>query len=280
LTTAGHRVERLVRRQTAGRGEISWDPPHGWIDHDALEGVDAVVHLAGASIRPPWTRSRKRRIRESRIDGTRLLSEALARLRTPPKVLVSASGVNYYGDRGDDPVDEAEPIGEGFWASLCGEWEGATAAASAAGIRVVNVRNGAVLSARGGTLGTAVLVPFRLGLGGPVGSGRQYVSWIAVDDLLGVLYQAIHDERIVGPVNAAAPNPVTNRQLAKTFGRALRRPAVVPIPAAAAEALGDVGRELLLSSVRAVPRALESVGFRWDFPTLEDAVRFQLGRTR
>lgn len=280
LTTAGHRVDRLVRRPATNPGEISWDPPHGWIDSEALEGVDAVVHLAGASIGPPWTRSRRRRIRESRTDGTQLLSEALARLHDPPRVLVSASGVNYYGDRGDTVVDEAAPIGEGFWASLCGEWETATGAASGAGIRVVIVRNGAVLSARGGTLGSSVLLPFRLGVGGPVGGGGQYVSWIAIDDLLGVIYHAIHDQRLRGPVNAAAPHPVTNRQLATTLGRVLRRPAVLPVPAAAVSMLGDVGRELLMSSVRVAPRALESVGFRFDFTTLEDAVRFQLGRTR
>jgi uncharacterized protein (TIGR01777 family) len=279
LTTAGHRVDRLVRRQAAAPGEISWDPPRGWIDAAQLDGVDAVVHLAGASIAPPWTRSRRQRIRESRTDGTRLLSDALARLSTPPRVLVSASGVNYYGDRGDGVVDESVPVGEGFWPAVCRDWEHATAPASAAGIRVVTLRNGAVLSARGGTLGRTVLLPFRLGLGGRVGTGGQYVSWIAVDDLLGVIYQAIHDGRLSGPINAVAPNPVTNRELASTLGRVLRRPTAVPVPAAAVSTLlGDVGRELLLTSVRAVPAALDSVGFRFDFPALEDAVRFQLGR--
>jgi uncharacterized protein (TIGR01777 family) len=279
LTTAGHRVERLVRRQATGAGEISWDPPHGWIDTERLEGVDAVVHLAGESIKPPWTRARRHRIRESRTDGTRLLCAALARLRTPPRVLVSASGVNFYGDRGDMVVDESGPMGTGFWATLCRDWEGATAPAARAGIRVVNMRNGAVLSARGGTLGRTVLLPFRLGVGGPVGDGGQYVSWIAIDDLLGAIYEAIHDARLSGPVNAAAPAAVTNRELTATLGRVLRRPAVLPAPAVAvSRLLGDVGRELLLTSIRAVPGALEKVGFRFDFPTLEDAVRFQLGR--
>jgi uncharacterized protein len=278
LMTAGHRVERLVRRQAAESGEISWDPPHGWIDTERLEGIDAVVHLAGESIKPPWTRSRRRRIRESRIDGTRLLSEALARLRTPPRVLVSASGINYYGERGDGLVDESVPLGAGFLASLCADWEHATAPASAAGIRVVTMRNGVVMSARGGAL-TSMVRPFRLGLGGRFGSGEQYVSWIAVDDLLGAIYQSLHDERLSGPINTVAPNPVTNAELTQTLGRVLRRPTVLPVPAIAVRAgLGGLGDELLLTSVRAVPRALEAVGFRFDFPTLEDALRFQLGR--
>jgi uncharacterized protein len=278
LTTAGHRVDRLVRRQAAGPGEISWDPPRGWIDTERLEGVDAVVHLAGESIRPPWTRSRRQRIRESRTNGTRLLSEALARLRNPPRVLVSASGINYYGDRGDSVVDETIPNGAGFLASLCADWEHATGPASSAGVRVVTMRNGVVLSARGGALPSMVR-PFRVGLGGRFGSGEQYVSWIAVDDLVGAIYQSLHDGRLRGPINTVAPNPVSNAELTRTLGRVLRRPTVVPVPAIAVRAgLGGLGDELLLSSVRAIPRALESVGFRFDFPTLEDAVRFQLGR--
>jgi uncharacterized protein (TIGR01777 family) len=278
LTTAGHRVERLVRRQAAEHDEIAWDPSRGWIDNERLEGVDAVVHLAGESIKPPWTRSRRRRIRESRTDGTRLLSEALARLHTPPRVLVSASGINYYGERGDAVVDEAVPLGAGFLASLCADWERATAPASAAGVRVVTMRNGVVLSARGGALPSMVR-PFKLGLGGRFGSGEQYVSWIAVDDLLGAIYRSLHDERVSGPINAAAPNPVTNAELTETLGRVLRRPTVLPVPAIAVRiGLGGLGDELLLTSIRAVPRALEAIGFRFDFPMLEDALRLQLGR--
>ena len=232
LTTAGHQVDRLVRRPATGPGEIHWDPERGRLDAERLEGVDAVVHLAGESIRPPWTRTRRRRIRGSRVDGTLLLSETLARLRRPPRVFVSMSGVNYYGERGDAVVGEDTPPGEGFWATMCVDWEGATAPAVAAGMRVVNLRNGVVFSARGGALATSLL-PFRLGVGGTIGSGQQYVSWIAVDDLVGAIYQAIYDERLSGPVNAVAPNPVTNRELTKTLGRVLRRPTVLPVPALA-----------------------------------------------
>ena len=278
LTTAGHSVVRLVRRPASGPGEISWDPSRGVLDAEQLEGFDAVVHLAGESIRPPWTRSRRQRIRRSRVDGTLLLSEALARLRRPPRVLVSMSGVNYYGDRGDVVVDEDSTPGDGFLASLCVDWEGATAPAAAAGIRVVNLRNGIAISGRGGAV-SSLLLPFRLGVGGKVGAGRQYVSWIAIDDLIGAIYQAIHDDRLRGPVNAVAPNEVTNREFTKALGRVLRRPTIVPLPAVAVGAvLGDAGRELLLASMRVRPTRLEAAGFRFDFPTFEDALRFQLGR--
>ena len=279
LTTAGHQVERLVRRPAAGPGEIAWDPARGYVDAEPLEGVDAVVHLAGESIRPPWTRSRRRQIRGSRVDGTLLLSGTLARLRRPPRVLVSMSGVNVYGERGDALVDEDSAPGDGFWATMCVDWEGATAPAVAAGIRVVTLRNGVVLTPRGGALATALL-PFRLGVGATVGSGQQYLSWIALDDIVGAIYQAIHDERLGGPVNAAAPNPVTNREFTKTLGRVLRRPTVLRAPElAVGPVLGEAGRELVLTSVRATPGRLDSVGFRFDFPTLEDTLRFQLGKS-
>jgi uncharacterized protein len=278
LTTAGHSVVRLVRRPASGPDEVTWDPSRGVLDAEQLEGFDAVVHLAGESIRPPWTRARRQRIRRSRVDGTLLLSDALARLRRPPRVLVSMSGVNYYGDRGDVVVDEDSPPGDGFLAALCVDWEGATTAAASAGIRVVNLRNGIAISGRGGAV-SSLLVPFRLGVGGKVGDGRQYVSWIAIDDLVGAIYQAIHDDRLRGPVNAVAPNEATNRDLTKTLGRVLRRPTVLPLPAAAVGAvLGDAGRELLLASMRVRPTRLDAAGFRFEFPKLEDALRFQLGR--
>jgi uncharacterized protein (TIGR01777 family) len=278
LTTAGHRVDRLVRRKAAGADEISWDPERGEIDAAALEGVDAVVHLAGESFLVPWTRRRKQRIRASRVEGTRLLSAALARLRRRPRVLVSASGANYYGDRGDKELDEGAGPGAGFLAELCVEWEAATAPAADADVRVVTLRNGVVLSGRGGAL-KQMAWPVRLGVGGTLGGGRQYVPWIAVDDLVGAIYQAIHDPTLSGAVNTVAPEQVTNGQLTATLGRVLRRPTVLPVPAAALRALpGGMGRELVLASVRAGPRALEAAGFRFEFPTLEDAVRFQLGR--
>jgi uncharacterized protein (TIGR01777 family) len=277
LTTGGHTVVRLVRRP-AGPGEISWDPSRGVLDAEQLEGFDAVVHLAGESIRPPWTRSRRQRISGSRVDGTLLLSDTLARLRRPPRVLVSMSGVNYYGDRGDVVVDEDSSPGEGFLATLCVDWEKATAPAASAGIRIVNLRNGIAISGRGGAV-SRLLVPFRLGVGGRIGDGRQYVSWIAIDDLIGAIYHAIHDDRLSGPVNTVAPSPVTNRDLAKSLGRVLRRPTVLPLPATAVRAvLGDAGRELLLASMRVKPTRLDAAGFEFDFPDLENALRFQLGR--
>lgn len=277
LTTAGHSVERLVRHRPVAGDEIAWNPATGEIDSARLEGLDAVVHLAGSSFLRPWTRAHKRRMRDSRIDGTRLLSETLARLRRPPRVFVSASGANYYGDRGDRMLDESNGPGDGFLASLCVAWEAATAPAAHAGIRTVNLRNGLVLSGRGGGL-PKIAVPFRVGLGGTLG-GEQVVSWIAIDDLVGAIYQTIHDERLDGPVNTAAPTAVTSRELTKALGRVLRRPTVLPVPSLAARALpGGMGRELLLASVRAIPARLEAVGFRFDFPTFEDAVRFQLGR--
>jgi uncharacterized protein len=279
LTTAGHEVIRLVRRPAAGPGEISWDPAGGRLDADRLEDVDAVVHLAGERIRPPWTRSRRGRIRRSRIDGTLLLSQTLARMRRLPRVLVSMSGINYYGDRGDAVVAEETPPGDDFLATLCVDWEGATAPAAAAGIRVVNLRNGIVLAGRGGALPVMAL-PFRLGVGGRLGDGRQFVSWISADDLVGVIYHAVHDDRLAGPVNAVAPNPVTNAELSRTLGRVLRRPTLFPVPAPAIRAaLGEAGRELVLASVRAAPGSLAGAGFHFDFPTLEDTLRFQLGRT-
>jgi uncharacterized protein len=279
LTTAGHRVERLVRRApVAGAGEIGWDPRRGVVDSAALEGVDAVVHLAGESIRPPYNRARRRLIRNSRVDGTRLLSRVLAGLQRPPRVLVSAAGAHLYGDRGGDLLDEREPPGDGFFASMCTDWEAATTPAAEAGIRVVMMRNGVVLSGHGGALRTMHRL-FRLGVGGTLGNGRQYVSWIAADDILGAIYQAIHDDRLDGPVNAVSPNPVTNRELTHMLGRVLRRPTAFSVPAAAIRALpGGVAAELVLSSVRAIPARLEAAGFRFEFPTLEDTLRFQLGR--
>jgi uncharacterized protein (TIGR01777 family) len=282
LTTGGHRVAALVRRSaTPGRDEIPWDPARGKIDRGALAGVDAVVHLAGESIAAlRWSEEKKRAIRESRVQGTRVLCEALASLERPPRVLVSASAVGIYGDRGDETVDEASAPGHGFLAEVCREWEAATQPARDRGIRVVHLRIGVVLSARGGML-AQVLRPFRLGLGGPVGDGKQFLSWIALDDLLGAVHFALFADDLEGAVNAVAPEAVTNREFARRLGRVLRRPAVVPLPSfAVRKALGEMGETLLLGGARVAPARLERTGFRFLFGDLEGALRFELGRLR
>jgi uncharacterized protein (TIGR01777 family) len=279
LRTGGHDVARLVRQRPSAADQIAWDPAAGRIDAASLEGMDAVIHLAGASIAGGrWTKARKAAILSSRLQGTSLLAKTLSRLQRPPRVLVSASGIGYYGDAGNAPLTEESPPGAGFLADVCRAWEEATAPAAASGIRVVLPRLGVVLSGRGGLL--ARLVPaFRFGLGGPLGSGEQYMSWIALDDLLGVLLQAIADDRLVGPVSAVAPEAVTNQAFANTLGRVLGRPAVLRAPAAALRLIaGELADELLLASQRAQPARLEEIGFSFAFPTLEDTLRQELGR--
>jgi uncharacterized protein len=279
LGAGGHDVARLVRRRPSAADEIGWDPATDQIDAASLEGMDAVIHLAGTSIAGGrWTKARKAEIFSSRVQGTGLLAKTLTRLQRPPRVLVSASGIGYYGDAGNAPLTEDSPQGSGFLADVCRAWEEATAPAAASGIRVVLPRFGVVLAGSGGLL--AKMVPlFRFGLGGPLGSGEQFMSWIALDDLLGVLLQAIADDRLVGPVNAVAPHAVTNHAFADTLGRVLGRPAVLRAPAPALRlAAGDLADELLLASQLARPARLEEVGFSFAFPALKDALRHELGR--
>ncbi len=278
LAADGHAVRRVVRHAARGEGEVFWDPAAGQIDAAGLAGVEAVVHLAGENVAGRrWNEAFKRLLVESRTRGTRLLCEALTRLDPRPRVLCSASASGYYGDCGDQPVDESSPGGDGFAAHLCQEWEAATAAARDAGIRVVNLRIGVVLDAHGGAL-AKMLTPFRLGVGGVVGSGRQYVSWIALDDLVRAIGFVLAHESLVGPVNAVAPEPVTNRELTKTLGRVLRRPTVLPLPAFVARlALGEMADEMLLGGVRAEPTALAEAGFSFAHPRLEPALRHVLG---
>jgi uncharacterized protein (TIGR01777 family) len=278
LTTGGHRVSRLVRRPPAGAGEIRWDPASGRVDLAALEGVDAVVHLAGESIAGRFTEARKARIRGSRVEGTRALAEALAGLRRPPSVLVSASAVGYYGDRGDALLDETSPPGRGFLSEVCEEWEAAAGPAAAGGVRVVLPRFGIILSPAGGAL-AGLLTPFRLGVGGPVGSGRQFMSWIDLEDAIGAVHFALGRPALAGPVNVVAPAPATNAEFARTLGRVLGRPALLSFPETAARAVfGEMADALLLASQRVRPRRLEETGFPFRFPALEAAVRFGLGR--
>jgi uncharacterized protein len=280
LEAEGHLVRRLVRRPVRDdEHEIRWDPAAGTIDAPELSGVDAVIHLAGENLAGHrWNESFKTKIRDSRIRGTRLLCDTIASLSSKPSVLVSASAVGYYGDRGDERVDESSPPGSGFLADLCQQWEAETHPARDADVRVVNLRLGVVLSSNGGALGK-MLTPFKLGLGGVIGSGRQYLSWITLEDLVRAIQFALHAAALSGPVNAVAPESVTNREFTKTLGRVLHRPTVFPMPAFAARlAFGEMADEMLLSGVRVEPRALSSARFEFNDPQLEPALRHVLER--
>ncbi|OFV85633.1 MAG: TIGR01777 family protein [Acidobacteria bacterium RBG_16_70_10] len=278
LRTAGHEVLRLVRRAPVAADEVGWDPARGEIDRLALEGIDGVVHLSGENVAAGrWTAARKARLRESRVGPTRLLAETLASLARRPRVLVSASAVGLYGDRGEEWVTESSPPADDFLGRLSVAWEAATGPAARAGIRVVNLRTGIVLTPAGGALGK-MLLPFRLGLGGVLGSGRQYVSWVAMDDEVGAIRHVLEREDVAGPVNAVAPRPVTNAELTKTLGRVLSRPTLVPAPAFALRlALGEMA-EALLASTRVRPERLVATGYRFLFPELEPALRHVLRR--
>jgi uncharacterized protein (TIGR01777 family) len=279
LRAGGHEVLRLVRRAPVKGDEVRWDPALRSIDAARLEGLDAVVHLSGENIADGrWTDAKKARLRSSRVGSTRFLSETLAGLARKPSVLVSASAVGYYGDRGDSWVDETAPPAADFFGELSVEWEAAAAHAAHAGIRVVHPRTGIVLSPAGGALGK-MLLPFRLGLGGVVGSGRQYFSWIALDDVVGVIHHLLARSDLAGPVNASSPEPVTNAELTRTLGRELGRPTIVPVPAFAIRiAFGEVA-DALLASTRMRPERLLATGYRFRFPELEGALRHVLGRT-
>lgn len=277
LTTGGHAVWRLARDgQPAGPYALTWDQ---LATHPQLfEGFDAVVHLAGEPVAGRWTAAKKERIRASRVEGTRRLCEALARLRTPPRVLLSASAVGYYGDRGDETLDEASPAGTGFLADVCRDWEAATEPAAQAGIRVAQLRFGVVLSPAGGAL-APMLTPFRLGLGGRIGDGRHWTPWVALDDALGAIHHALFHETLSGPVNVVAPRPVTNAELTRTLGRVLSRPTFVPLPAFAARlAFGELTDEAILASADVRPRRLHEAGYPFLYPELNAALRHQLGK--
>ena len=278
LRAAGHAVIPLVRRAPR-HGEIGWDPAAGRIDSAALEGLDAVVHLAGESIGDRrWTAARKRRILESRTQGTGLLAGALAQLGRRPAILISASAIGYYGDRGDERLDERSAPGEGFLPLVTRAWEAATAPAEAAGIRVVRTRFGIVLSAEGGAL-ARMLPPFRAGLGGRLGSGDQYMSPVSLDDLVAAVHHCIQDARLRGPVNVTCPEPVTNQAFTRTLAAVLHRPAILPVPRVALRlALGEMVDELLFASARVEPAALLASGYRFRHPTVESALRHVLAR--
>jgi uncharacterized protein len=277
LEAKGHTVTRLSRSR-AGAGTIRWDPSAGTIDGD-LGGTEAVVHLAGESIaQGRWNPDKKRRILDSRVKGTRLLAEGIAALPEPPKVMVSTSAVGYYGDRGDEVLTEESASGADFLARVCREWEAAAEPARRAGIRVVHPRLGIVLSPEGGALGTTLPI-FKLGGGGKIGSGRQWWSWVALDDVVGSIVHALTDEGVEGPVNVGSPNPMTNAEYTKVLGRVLGRPTVLPLPAPVARVmLGEMADALLLASQRMEPAKLKATGYDFRHPQLEGALRHLLGR--
>jgi hypothetical protein len=278
LKSQGHEVFRLVRSQAkAGPSEIYWDPEQGIDDTARLEGLDGVVHLAGENISEGrWTEEKKARIRDSRVRGTRSLSEALARLAQPPRVLISASAIGYYGNRGEEIMREESAPGSDFLARVCREWEAATEPAAQKGIRVVMLRFGVIFSGKGGAL-AKMLTPFKLGVGGKLGSGRQYMSWITLDDVIGVINHALVNENLRGPVNVVAPNAVTNYDFTKTLGRVLSRPTLFPVPAFAIRlAFGEMGDAALLSSTRVEPARLKESGYTFQHPELESALRQML----
>ena len=275
LVSDGYEVVRLVRPTTrsANPGDIRWDPKTGAIDQAALEGVDAVVHLAGETISAlRWTRDKRRQIRESRVRGTDTLARAIAGLSRKPSVLVCAGATGYYGDRGDEVLDERSRAGQGFLATVSAEWEAAAQPAADAGVRVAIARLAPVIDSRSPVV-ARMRLPVILGLGGWFGSGLQYWPWIALDDVVGVFRLALERDSLSGPINVAAPETATNREFVKTMGRVLRRPVLFPVPSPILQAaLGDFAREALLSSQRVVPRKLLDIGYEFRWPHLEPAL--------
>ena len=275
LVSDGYEVVRLVRPTTrsANPGDVRWDPATGAIDQAALEGVDAVVHLAGETISAlRWTREKRRRIRESRVRGTDTLARAIAGLSRKPSILVCAGATGYYGNRGDEVLDERSPPGQGFLAKVSTEWEAATQLADDSGVRVAIARMAPVIDARSPVV-ARMRLPVMLGLGGWFGSGRQYWPWIGLDDVVGVFRLALERDSLSGPINVAAPETATNREFVKTMGRVLRRPVLFPVPSPILQAaLGDFAREALLSSQRVVPRKLLDIGYEFRWPHLEPAL--------
>jgi uncharacterized protein (TIGR01777 family) len=277
LTSKNKLVKILVRRAPSNPSEISWNPMQKGPEPQALEGIDAVVHLAGDGIASGrWTASKKKTILESRSVGTRLLSEALAGMKTPPKVLISASAIGFYGDRGSEVLREESSMGSGFLSDVCQAWEQSTEPASRSGIRVVHMRMGIVLSPDGGAL-AKMLLPFKMGVGGKIGSGNQYMSWISLDDVIGTITYALFTDSLKGPVNTVAPNAVTNLNYTKTLGRVLNRPTFFPMPTPAARLVfGEMADALLLASTRVEPAVLQRSGYRFQYPDLEGAFRHLL----
>ena len=279
LKSKGFEVSRLVRRSgDFMEPQILWNPKSGYIEKNRLEGFDAVVHLAGESIAAGrWTESRKIRIKDSRSKGTEFLSESLTTLSQKPKVFISASAIGYYGNRDDEILSEKSPCGSGFLAEVCSAWENASKKTAEKGIRVVNPRIGMVLSSEGGAL-AKMLTPFKFCLGGVIGNGSQYMSWISIDDLVEAIYYLLINENIQGPVNLVSPNPVTNSEFTKTLGHVLNRATLFPVPSIILKIIfGEMAEELLLSSCRVKPELLLNSGYKFKHPKLKEALEHLLG---
>ena len=277
LRNKGHEVHALVRHKPdPAKKEVGWDPFAGVLDASRLDGFDSVVHLAGESLASRWTDVKKKAILDSRVRGTRMLSEVVSLLPQKPKVFVSASAVGFYGARGDEVLDESSSPGTGFLPDVCRQWEDAASYARDAGISTVSLRTGIILSSKGGAL-ARMLTPFKWGAGGVVGSGKQWMSWISLTDEAAAIHHALTTD-LSGPVNLTAPNPVTNGEFTKTLGKVLGRPAVFPLPGFVVKLLfGEMGDELLLKGQKVLPKKLTVSGFRFFHPDLESALRFELG---
>jgi uncharacterized protein (TIGR01777 family) len=274
LVSRGDEVIRLVRSEPKGPGEVKWDGPASFIDKAGIEGMDAVVHLAGESLAAGrWSEARKAKIRDSRVKGTRLLAEALAAAEKPPQVFVIASAVGYYGNRGDAILTEDTAAGTGFLAEVCRDWEAATEPAATRGIRVVELRIGMIVTEKGGAL-PKMMPPFKLGLGGRIGSGLQYISWVALDDVVAIIEFCLASNSLSGPVNTVSPNPVTNSDFTRALGSAVSRPTIFPMPAFAARlAFGEMADAILLSGARVMPEKLTQARFKFKYSDLKAALK-------
>jgi uncharacterized protein len=277
LETEGAEITRLVRRP-ARAGEIEWHPNNDQIDAATLEGFDAIINFAGENIAAGrWTDDQKRKIHDSRVNGTHLLSEGIANLKVQPKVFLCASATGIYGDRDDETLDEQSDSGGGFLAGVCREWEKATEPAAQAGVRTVNLRFGPIISREGGML-AKMLTPFKMGMGGKVGSGKQYISWVAIEDAISAIRLTLKDEKFRGPLNIVSPHPVRNEEFTKTLGQVLSRPTALHMPAFAVRlAFGEMADEMLLTSQRVMPKKLNDAGYEFVFPELEGALKKHLG---
>jgi uncharacterized protein len=277
LEADAHDIVRLVRNSPKA-GEVEWHPNQDSIDPAKLEDFDAIINLAGENVAEGrWTDEKKKRIHDSRVHGTHLLSEAITRLTKKPRVFLCASATGIYGERGDETLDEQSESGGGFLAGVCREWEKATELAQHAGVRVVNLRFGPILARAGGML-EKMLTPFKMGLGGKIGSGKQYISWVGIEDSVAAMKLALHDESIRGPLNIVSPKPVTNERFTRTLGEVLSRPTVMAMPAFAARlAFGEMADEMLLVSQKVIPKKLQAAGFQFQFADLETALRHYIG---
>ncbi|WP_372367111.1 TIGR01777 family oxidoreductase [Candidatus Uabimicrobium sp. HlEnr_7] len=269
----GYQVRRLVRSKPQDEDQFSWSPSEQKLDEKALEGIDVVIHLAGENILGIWTQKKKNAIMESRRQGTKLIAQKMSEMEKPPKLLISASAIGFYGDNGDRFVDETDKKGNGFLVDVCDEWEKATSVAKEKDIRITNLRIGIVMGTSGGPL-QKMLLPFKLGLGGRLGNGKQYVSWISINDIVGIIEHIIDNKNVSGPINACAPNPVTNQEMTKTLGKVLSRPTIFPVPRFVFKTLArQMSDEMLFSSTRAKPKKIMDSGYVFQHNFLQDALQ-------